>query len=244
MSVFWKILKKSFVDSYDYLSLTILSSSLATGIALVFLTILRFTPFGKYPPFFFIGVLILYIFLICPIIAGAYAVSKKIVTHDDPSPRDIFTASREFLFPAWKLGSLQILITMLLVIVIWFYFTHGGIVFKIAGIAFSYLMLFWMLSSIYHFPVLIEQRPGVVIVIKRGFLLLMDNVGFTVSFFFVIILFACICTATFVGLALLYLGVFSMLTTRMTRVLFQKYGLIEPEVEPEIVEDDGFPKIQ
>ena len=53
MSVFWKILKKSFIDSYDYLSLTIVSSSLATGIALVFLTLLRLTPIGRIPPFFF-----------------------------------------------------------------------------------------------------------------------------------------------------------------------------------------------
>ncbi|MHB1458586.1 MAG: YesL family protein [Armatimonadota bacterium] len=243
MSVFWKILRKSFVDSYDYLSLTIISSSLATGIALAILTVFRLTHIDRYPLILLIGVCILYIFLICPIIAGACVVSKKIVTHDDPSPRDIFSASREFLLPAWKLGLMQTIITVLLLVIIWFYFTHGGIVFKIAGIVFAYVMLFWLLSTIYHFPILIEQKPGVFIIIKRGFLLLMDNVGFTVSFFFVIILFAAICTATFVGLALLYLGVFSMLATRMTRVLFQKYGLIEPEVEPEIV-DEGFPKIQ
>lgn len=243
MPVFWKTLKKSFAYSYEYLGLTIISSSLATSIALVFLTLLRLTAIGKYPPYFFIGVLILYIFLICPIIAGACAVSRKIVIKDDPSPRDIFSASREYLFPAWKLGFIQAVTTMTLLIVIWFYFAHGGVVFMIAGIVFAYVMLFWILSTIYHFPILIEQRPGTFVVIKRGFLLLMDNVAFTVGLFFVIILFACICAATFVGLALLYLGVFSMLTTRMTRVLFQKYGLIEPEVEPEIVEDNGFPKI-
>lgn len=242
MTVFWKTLKKSFADSYTHLALTILSSSVSTGIALIFLTLLRMTPFGKFPPILAAGVVVLYIFLLSPIIAGACAVSRKIILRDDPAPRDLFVLAREFMAPAWKLGLLQTIISLILLINVWFYFTHGGMALKIIAAIFLYMTLFWAMSSIYHFPVMIEQRAGVFMVAKRGILLAMDNLGFTVILFFAIILFACICAATFAGMALLYLGVFSMLATRMMRVLFVKYGLLAPEVEPEIT-DDRFPSI-
>ena len=93
------------------------------------------------------------------------------------------------------------------------------------------MLLLWGLSAVYHFPVLVEQRPGALKVLKRGVLLMLDNIAFTAGVFFVIILLTCFCTITLLGLPLLYVGMASILQTRALRALFVKYELLEPERE-------------
>ena len=103
--------------------------------------------------------------------------------------------------------------------------------FKALGILVIYGLILWVLSAIYHFPVLIEQRPSTLNILKRGFLLALDNVAFTLGVFFAIILLTCFCAATLVGLPLLLLGMVSILQTRALRALFVKYEMLPPERE-------------
>ncbi len=89
-----------------------------------------------------------------------------------------------------------------------------------------------MLTVLYHYPILIEQRPGAVKTLKRALLVALDNPGFTVGLFFAIILLACFCVVTLLGLPLLYMGVASIVQTRALRALFVKYEVLPPEREP------------
>jgi uncharacterized membrane protein YesL len=168
-----------------------------------------------------------YILVVSPAIAGVFALSRKIITRDEPSLFDLVRGARRFLTASWLLSLSQILITSVIVANIWFYLTHGSAPMKILGILFIYALLFWAQSSIYHFPVLIEQNPGLLKTLKRGFLLALDNVGFTAGMFFVIILLTCLLGATVVCVLLLYPGLLSMVESCALRALFEKYGLVE-----------------
>lgn len=242
MLQFWKILKKSFVGAYEQLAFTIICSSLFLGVMLICLSILKQIPYGRLMPVFACGCLLMYILVLAPIIAGSCALARSLISYGDETVRDLFAHIRKSMISAWKLGLLQVIITLVLAVNIWFYFTHGGMVFKIIGVVFIYIAFFWFASMIYHFPILAEQHTGALLTLKRGFLLELDNIGFTALMFFVIILFTGICVATFVGLAFIYLGVMSLLTTNLTRALFVKYNLL-PDEEPKEIGDDGFPHI-
>lgn len=241
MLLFWKVLKKSFVDAYENLAFTIVSSSLFVGALLACIGILRLTAFGQLPPIFISGLLVAYILVLAPIISGTCAYARSILTHEDQSIGELFFFIRKTAISAWKLALLQVVITLLVLINLWFYFTHGGIICKIIAVLFIYILFFWLASMIYHFPVMIEQGCGAFLAVKRGFLLEIDNIGFTALMFFVIILLTIVSIATFIGLVFIYNGVMSMLATNMVRALFVKYNLLPAEEAPDLVVDDGFP---
>jgi uncharacterized membrane protein YesL len=231
MPGFWKTLRRSLADSYDYLGLVLASSFLWLGVSLgVFAALIKII--ARHPIGLFGGLAVLYVFLVAPLAAGVYVMAKHIVTRNDPSILDVFRGLKSYYVDSMALGLAQALVTLLVLVNIWFYLTHGGIVLKVLSILFVYLLLVWMLSSIYHYPLLIEQRPGAMKVIKRGLLLTVDNVAFTAGVFFVIILLTCFCAVTLLGMPLLYLGMLSILQTRALRALFVKYELLEPEREP------------
>jgi hypothetical protein len=236
--VFWKTIKKSFADAYGYLGLTVLCSIIVFGIIPAGCGILYLLKI-KDPYIWTIMVLFLYIFAVSPFLAGAHYMARKMVTNDEPSASDLFRGAKEFLFPSWALGAVQVVFTFVVFAGMWFYFTRGTLPLKLVGLVILYVLIFWALSTIYHFPILIEQRPGALKTIKRGFLLLMGSPGFTVSIFLVIILLAFIGIASTIGLPLLFFGIISIIQIRALRVQFMKYGLIESEPEPVTGDSSG-----
>lgn len=245
MGTFWKTLKRSSISAYDYLGLVIIMSSLFVGLGLVFFLLMKYLiPISMYLPWVFITAALIYIFILSPIVAGAYSTTKMIAARNMPIAKDFFIEISRWFLPAWKLSTLQSLLTIIIIVNILFYLSNEAIILKILAVLFIYFLIFWWASCLYHFPIMIEQKTGPFLTAKRGFLLVLDNPGFTAMLFFVIILIACICIATFAGLVFVYLGYTSILITYMTRVLFTKYNIVSRDEieEPEII-DDGFPSI-
>lgn len=231
MSVFLKTLKKWLADSYECLGLVLIASLSLFGVVLAcFAVAAKLVSFG--PFFAVVWIIASYILLIAPVIAGGYYLARRIIIRDEPSVSVLLKGVRELLTASWGIALLQVIITTAIAVNAWFYLSRGVPVLTMLGTLFIYLMLLWMLSSVYHFPVLVEQRPGAFKTIKRGFLLVLDNIAFTGGVFFVIILLTCLCTVTFLGLPFLYLGMVSLLQTRAFRVLLVKYEILPPEREP------------
>ena len=224
MPPFLDILKKWILDCYDYLGLVLVSSVIWFGIVLG-----GFAAIAKTGSPIVIAAVsaLFYVLLIAPLTAGIFAMAKRIVTRDEPSLLNLLLGFKEYLTASWTLGLAQVVITILIVGNTYFYLTRDALAVKLLGFLFLYLLAFWMFSVVYHYPVLIEQRPGVFKIIKRGFLLTMGNVVFTVGVFFVIIVLTCFCTVTLLGLPLLFIGMMSLLQTRALRMLFEKYGLLK-----------------
>ncbi|HUV03733.1 MAG TPA: hypothetical protein VMX94_01345 [Armatimonadota bacterium] len=230
MPGFRKILKKWLLDSYDYLGLVLASSFLWFSVVVGGLAAIKVGVGGSLV-LLLVSAALFYIFLIAPMTTGVHVMAKKIVTRDDPSLLDALSGFKDYLKASWALGLAQMFVTLLIVANAWFYLTRGAFVLKLLGILFVYLLLLWALSAVYHFPLLIEQRPGALKILRRGILLMLDNVAFTGGVFFVIILLTCFCAITLLGLPLLYVGMVSIVQTRALRALFVKYGILEPERE-------------
>lgn len=224
MPLFLNILKKWIGDCYDYLGLVLVSSIIWFGIVLGgFAAIVK----TGNPVIIAAASALFYALLIAPLTAGIFAMAKRIATRDEPSLLNLLSGFKEYLTASWALGFIQIIVTILIVGNTYFYLTRDALAVKLLGFLFLYLLTFWMFSAVYHYPVLIEQRPGVLKIIKRGFLLTMGNVVFTVGVFFVIILLTCFCAVTLLGLPLLFIGMMSLFQTRALRMLFEKYGLLK-----------------
>jgi len=245
MPGFWKTLKRWLGNSYDYLGLVIICSFIWFTILLSGVSVIAKLEAGEISIIFFATLAAFYVLVIAPLTTGVFAVAKKIITHDDPSVLDILAGFREYLGPSWSLGFAQALITIMILANAWFYLARGGVALKAVGILVLYILILWALSAIYHYPILIEQRPGVLKTLKRGFLLSLDNTAFTLGMFFAIILLTCLCAVTLLGLPLIYMGALSVLQTRALRAVFVKYELLPPERDPEAGEDtwavDGKP---
>jgi hypothetical protein len=91
--------------------------------------------------------------------------------------------------------------------------------------------------AIYQLPLLVvqlstESGMGVGVILRKSFLLMADNPGFTLGLFLVIIAFAVLCAIPmFVGFAVLFFGASAFLVTHALRELFIRYGIIEAEPE-------------
>lgn len=231
MPGFWKTIKRSFGDSYDCLGTVIFCSLVWFTIAVGAMSGWAALKVGS-PGAWIVFVVVLYGLLLGPLTAGVYHVAKKIVTHDDPAPLDLFRGAKEHWGRAVLLSFSQVAITGLIAVNAWFYLTRGGMVIKGLGMVFLYALLIWLMSALYHYPVLIEQRPSTLKLLKRGFLLTFDNPSFTGSVLFAIILLTCLSVGIMVPMAILYMGLSSVILTRAMRALFVKYELVPPEKEP------------
>lgn len=224
-----KTLKKWIADSYEYLGLVLMSSFAWFGITLGGMALIA--GLRRHPVLVLILFAAFYVFLVAPLTAAVFYLAKKMITRDDPSLLDLLAGFKQFLTASWMLGLVQIVLTFIVVVNAWFYLTHGGMIVRVLGILTLYVLIIWLMSAVYHFPIMIEQRPGTFKIVKRGFLLALDNPAFTGGVFLAIILLTCFSGATLLGLPLLYMGMLSILETRAMRAVFVKYELLEPEKE-------------
>lgn len=240
MPPFRRLLRKWLASCYEYLGLVLVLSLVAFGVTLSCLALVNSLARTNLVLGFVSGSA-LYAFLYAPLGAGVCYSARKILTRDDPVALDFLHGFRELFTPALRLGLARMLIYTLLITNVWFYLSRPNIVLKTLGILFLYLLLIWIVSTIYHGPMLVEQRPGALQVVKRSLLLVLDNLGFTFGLFSVIILLALFCAVTVLGLPLLSFGMMSVLQVVAVRALFVKYGVLEPEPEPaEVAPDDSW----
>ena len=233
---FGKVLKRSIGDSYEYLGLMLLCSFtwLSTVIicAWIIRSIISANPLGV-----IVIAGLLAVLAISPMTAGVFYVARQIVVRDEPSAGDLFRGFVRLMPGSWVLGASQIAITLVLLWNAWFYLSRGFPL-GILGLFVIYLLLGWGMSCLYHYPILIEQNPGVIKILRRSFLLVLGSPAFTCEVFIAIIVLTCLCMATLFGLPLLYAGMASVLQTRATRALLIKYEVLPPEPEPTPIPDD------
>lgn len=175
---------------------------------------------------------------------GVFYYAKKVVYHERPAPADTWEGIRRLLGPAIALFVVDLIIsTVLFGDVVFFalaFKAKGGALLAGLTMVCAYLALMWMLMGIYHLPLLVaqlemESGPGVKVILRKSFLLMADNPGFTVGLFIAIIAFTVLCALSAVGMALLFTGTAAFLLTCSLRELFVKYGIVEQE--PEVIED-------
>ncbi|MCL5104171.1 MAG: hypothetical protein M1133_08660 [Armatimonadetes bacterium] len=184
------------------------------------------------------GALFVYLFAV-----GVYYYVNKIVFHEHPVVADMWVGIKRLVRPALGMFVVDFVITAVLVgdTVFFAMMSRRELAMLAPAFLCFYLTLVWMMMTMYHLPLLIAQEkmesgPRAWLILRKSFLLMADNPGFTVGLFLVIIAFAVVCAIpVLIGIALLGLGATAFVLTHTLRELFTKYGIVEEESE--LVED-------
>ena len=238
-----RAIKRGFRDAYDHLGYVVFAT-FATFIitaAVVTLTgaLLRVRwgePWVLQVPLVIPSLLVAWL---CAV--GVFYYANRSISHEHPALVDTWVGIKKLFVPALGVFALDFLITAVLVGDMVFFLTmfaaNGTLLFAVLMILFGYLSIVWATTAMYHLPVLVaqlemESGPRATVVLRKSFLLMADNPGFTVGLFLITIALAVLCAAAaLVGMATVYLGAVAFLLTRALRELFVKYGVVEEEPE-------------
>jgi len=242
-----RALSKGFRAAYDSLGyvvfVTFLSFVTSLGLCGAAVAVLRATKAGMWGILYFAPALA----VAWLAAVGVFYYANRSVYHQYPSPADTWVGIRTLLVPALKLLIVDLVVTTILCgDAVFFLRAKGSSLFPVLGVACGYGLFVWLMMLIYHLPLLVaqlgmESGPRPLVIVRKSFLLLADNPGFTVGLFLAIIALAVACVVpAFVGMALVYLGGAAFVLTHALRELFIRYGIVEEE--PEVVQDGGWPR--
>jgi hypothetical protein len=113
--------------------------------------------------------------LLSPFVAGLYTLARNMRLHDDPHLIDIGRGARRLAGPAILLGCTQALVSIVLAGDILWMLLRPETALKLTAMALCYVAFFWLMMEGHHWPLLVEQNPGLRRVLYRGFLLAAAN---------------------------------------------------------------------
>lgn len=258
-----RALKKGLRDTWDYLGLVLVASAIFTLVALLpaFGTLVEtINPTAR--PWPEIVGSVLAVILLPLVLTGIFRMAYKIVYRDDPGITNIASGFGELLLSGWLLALINILVIGVLVVDIAFFFGRigplkGSWFGYIIGALSIYALIIWLMMAMYQLPTLVAQRPrgqreGAIAAVKKSFLLVMGNPGFTTELFIAILGTSILCVLSVIGarispvvavfavlsilvMLVLYAGTVSILLTHALRELFIRYGVVEDQ--PDVVVD-------
>jgi hypothetical protein len=240
-----RTLKKGFSDAYDRLGLVIVASIIWSVATLGPMAVAWEVQRRVHTHWLWIIVagFAASVLIGTPILAGVFRMAYKIVYRDDPALIDIFIGARELFKAGYGLILLNIIIVGVIVTDIAFFFgwfgpLKGSVLAYVTGSIAIYLLLGWLAAAMYQMPILsaqksLSQKEGAIPAIRKSLLLIMDNPGFTIGLFVVILGFSVLCVLSRVGMLILYVGTVSIVLTRALRELYVRYGMVEDTAESE-----------
>ncbi len=120
--------------------------------------------------------------LTSPALAGIYAISRKVAIKEyEVERRDFFAGIKKY----WKKSLILSLICVIVPLVLWSSLTFYGQLIStnifgiIPWVISVWILIFFLLAQVYFFPLLVTQEMGVLQILKTSFLLVFNNMGFT-----------------------------------------------------------------
>lgn len=175
-----------------------------------------------------------------PLTAALFEHSRRLLCHDDPCwwelPRSVSRLWRRGL----ALAGLQMLVSLILAVDSLFFLGQRAALLRGIGASCLYPILFWWGLSILQWPLAAEcPADSLWQVVKKSFLLLLDNLGYVSALTAVVLLFTAVCFVGplgglglilrplgGLGLIFLWAGSMAFIQTAALRELLPKYGLL------------------
>ena len=234
-----RALSKGLRDAYDhmgYVVFTTFLSFLITSLLLSLAVLVQRKTSGQ----LWVVLVVLGSFAAWLCAVGVFYYVNKAVFHQHPVLTDTWRGIKTLFRPAALLFIVDFIITLVFVGDVAFFLVlmgSKGSVFIIIGVLCGYLTLMWLMMAMYHLPLLIaqlsmESGPKPLVILRKSYLIMMDNPTFTVGLFLAIIAIAVLCVLPMlIGMTILFLGVAAFLLTHALRELFIKYGIVEEETD-------------
>lgn len=172
--------------------------------------------------------------------AGNVLQAHRIAAFEDPGIDAYGQLFRRYGTGILKLASIQLVITLVVLLDTAFFLHQRFWVMQIAGVITAYILLLWSMMILWHYPFLIYENGKTLRILKKSALVVMDNAFFTAAALFVTIAGGILLTVSVVGAPLAFGGVLSCFVVRAHRECLKKYEMAEDE--PEEPQDAGWPQ--
>ncbi len=238
-----RALKNGFLSAYDHLGYVVFASLICSAVSLAVYSLMVIVAGSLQGASRLI--ILAPVLLVAYIWAGGvFYYANMAVFEKRPAVIDTLRGARKLVVPAIELFLMDGFITAVLLMSAMFFVARMGMgsPYLATALLSMYLLLIWLILTIYHLPLLaaqldMESGPKPLVIMRKSFLLTIDNIGFTVGLFVVIIAIVLLCALPgFIGTLAIFLGVISFVLTHALKELFKKYGIVETEAEP--VKDD------
>lgn len=186
-----------------------------------------------------IAAILVWLAVVPPLFAGACYLVHRILACDEPSYLHLWRGALSMWGKSVALGATQALVLGVLWVNMLFYLRLGTFPFILLAVTVFYLLLFWGMNCLYHWPLLVAGeagvliredggRPGLWAIFRNGFLLAFSSPGFTFCLLLVIMGLSALLFLSGVGAALLLTGLLAFLITQATRDQLVRFGVLPP----------------
>ncbi len=180
-----------------------------------------------------------WVLLMGPLTAGVYRYARNAAASAEPELLDLLWGFRSALRRAMGLSFTQLVVTSVLAADCLFLAAQRSVALMVLGVVFGYLSLYWLLAGLYQWPLLAELEIGVLAVLRKSALLVLDNLVFTVVIGLFAIILTIVCWGFLLPALILWPATMAFLQTYALRALLRRYGLLPPEPVFDPEEDRG-----
>jgi len=151
---------------------------------------------------------------LAPLTAGLCYLGHRIA-HEQRVDSGFFKeAVRDFLVPSLKLGLLDAVILITILVNLMFYSRFTNWV-QLITILWIYVLILWATAQLYLFPLLFEQRePKVLMAVRNAAVLVLAQPLFTLGVFILALLITLLCTVLPILLILVWPGLMALIGSR------------------------------
>ncbi len=240
-----KAIRNGFVAAFDHLGFVFISTfaTFLLAVGVFALSLFAVYKLGLRIPAYLIYIPSIAVAWLMAV--GVFYYANKAVFAIDAAASDLLEGIKKLFIPAILLLLLDGFITVVvfsdkLADAQYFWRNVAGLpgaLLPVINMLALFFKILWLMMLLYHLPLLpaqlnMKSGPNPLVILKKSYLLMADNPGFTVVLFVVIIAFAVICALPMrVGFATVFLGAAAFILTHALRELFIKYGVVEEEKE-------------
>lgn len=178
-----------------------------------------------------------------PLYAGICLIVHRLASHDEVAYGELWSGAMRMYGHAVGLAAIELTLAAVAALDALLFFGQGGAIGMAIGALFLYALIFWAMNCVYHWPLLIVcregvllrddgLRPGLISVLRNGLLMTVSAPGFTSGLLVAIIAVLILMGVTGVGMALLGPGLAACLATRATRDQLIRFHVIPPDPDP------------
>jgi hypothetical protein len=240
-----RALKRGFQSAYDSLGVVLLGSALwiiaavllaAGGVGLAGMLVERARGSGRLLLGLLSGVGMAGVGT-GPITAALFDHTRRLMAFDYPAWWEIGTSLARLWQRGLALAGLQVSISLVLAVDALYFLGQNSMLARLGGFLCLYPLLFWVGAALIQWPLAVwRQDDPIRAVVRKSFLLLLDNLGYLFLFSVILAAASYVCWRTVIGLVLAWAGLAAFLQTAALRELLPKYELL-PVEKDDLIEE-------